>query len=334
MGRVKANDTMARLWHLLEALPKDEPGITAADLERKLDSFDVQRRTIERDLVNLSTIFPIDCNDDKQPYRWRWMKGRSLSLPALTISEALSLCMLEQHLKTLLPMSVLAALESHFEQAKRQLSALTETNTIARWADKVRVVPPSLPLRPPTIKVGILEVVQEALLKDVQIACLYQPASSDQSEARQLHPLALVQRGPVMYLVASASRKPKTKLYALHRFDHVEITEEPVKRPDGFDIDSYIAKGALQFGNGKMLKLKAGIAEDLAVHLMETPLSGDMQIEERDEEYLLTATVPDSWQLRWWLLSWGASVEVLGPKGLRNELAKQIYIAHQKYTRT
>jgi len=111
-----------------------------------------------------------------------------------------------------------------------------------------------------------------------------------------------------------------------NRFQQVEITEKPVDRPAGFDIDTYIKRGNLQFGNGKALRLKASIDDDLAAHLIETPLSEDMQIKERDEDCLLTATVPDSWQLRWWLLSWGASVEVLGPKGLRNELTKLLHM--------
>ena len=66
------------------------------------------------------------------------------------------------------------------------------------------------------------------------------------------------------------------------------------------------------------------VDEVLASRLEETPLSEDMLIKHKDEEYLLTETVADSWQLRWWLLSWGSAVEVLGPKQLREETVDEV----------
>ncbi len=324
MGKAKSNDTIARQWHLLKTLPKRPPGVTPGDLTDKLESFRVDKRTVERDLVKLSGIFPLCCNNKGVPHGWYWMEGKGLNLPSLTVQEALSLNLLEQYLKPLLPAPVLTVLTSHFEEATRKLAELTGSNTVAAWTDKVRMVPPSLPLLPPVIVAGVLESVQEALLKDLQIECAYQSAGAEAPEARRLHPLALVQRGPVMYLVATTSGAAQVKLYALHRFHKIEITEAPIVRPKGFNIDTYIATGSLQFGTGKTLRLKAGIDGNLAAHLAETPLSEDMRIVARDEDYLLTATVADSWQLRWWLLSWGSVVEVLGPKGLREEIAGKI----------
>lgn len=326
MGQSNKRDALMRQWVLLQSIAPKPPGKTVTELMAALnkEGFDVTRRTVERDLWTLREPFSLTCNNKGTPNGWHYSSGTKLSFHALTVSEALSLRLLKEYLKPLLPAQILSVLESRFDEAEHLLSQVACKNVAANWADKVRVVQPTLPLLPPVINEGVLESIQEALLKDAQIACLYKPASSDQPETRQLHPLALVQRGPVMYLVASASGKPKAKLYALHRFEQVEITEEPVERPEGFDIDSYIAKGALQFGNGKTLRLKASIDEDLAAHLLETPLSEDMLIKERDEDCLLTATVSDSWQLRWWLLSWGSSVEVLGPKGLRNEIQDKI----------
>ena len=331
MGKAKSNDTIARQWQLLQELPKGPPGVTSRDLTGRLESFRVDKRTVERDLVSLSRLFPLCCNNKGVPHGWHWMDGKGLNLPALTVPEALSLHFMEQYLKSLLPASVLTVLAPHFEEATRKLAELTGSNTVAAWTDKVRIVPPSLPLLPPVIVEGVLESAQEALLKDLQIECTYQSAGAEAPEARRLHPLALVQRGPAMYLVATASNATQVKLYALHRFHKVEITEAPIVRPKGFNIDTYIAKGNLQFGNGKTLRLKANIDEELAAHLAETPLSEDMRIAERDGDYLLTATVADSCQLRWWLFSWGASVEVLGPKGLRGEIADEIRILHRHY---
>jgi hypothetical protein len=94
----------------------------------------------------------------------------------------------------------------------------------------------------------------------------------------------------------------------------------PYRRPKRFDIDAHIAAGSLQFGNGKTLRLKASIDDGLAYFLRETPISEDMRIDERGKDYLLTATVADSWQLRWWILSWAASLVVNKPHTLRKDV--------------
>ena len=39
--------------------------------------------------------------------------------------------------------------------------------------------------------------------------------------------------------------------------------------------------------------------------------------ETEEDDVVITATVPDSMELRWWLLSFGDEVEVLGPPALR-----------------
>ena len=45
----------------------------------------------------------------------------------------------------------------------------------------------------------------------------------------------------------------------------------------------------------------------------------------------MTATVPDSQQLRWWLLGQGAGIEVLEPVALRRELQERIKQTTARY---
>ncbi|WP_157705952.1 WYL domain-containing protein [Shewanella bicestrii] len=58
-----------------------------------------------------------------------------------------------------------------------------------------------------------------------------------------------------------------------------------------------------------------------------------MQLSKIDDEWcLLTATVIDSWQLRWWIMSHAVSVEVLEPTALRENMKKQFSVALGYYT--
>lgn len=58
--------------------------------------------------------------------------------------------------------------------------------------------------------------------------------------------------------------------------------------------------------------------------MRETPLSSNMRLEPEEDGHRLTATVQDSWQLRWWLLSQAGSIAVREPVALREELIRQL----------
>lgn len=333
MPKSSSGNAMARQWTMLKLLPGKPPGLDANQIKARLaeQGYDVDKNTVTRDLKALSVVFPLVRNDKGVPHGWYWMKDSGLDVPALDVTDALSLTLLRDFLAPLLPASVVSVLQPRFEQADRVLTQLSQSNHLATWGDKVRSVPPTLPLLAPDIDMELLTRIEDALLRDKQIDCRYRSADGRETEQR-LHPLALVQRGPVTYLVAIAFDYDDARLYAAHRFVTVDMTDEPARRPGGFDIDTYIADGALEFGNGKKIRLKAHVSEALASILEETPLSEDMRIMRKNGELLMTATVADSEQLRWWVLSWGPSVEVRRPTGLRNAISKLIDSAHRIYT--
>jgi len=66
--------TLSRQWALLRQLPSRSPGITSAELVWRLRDvgFNVSKRTVERDLNELSLIFPLDRNDKSIPFGWHW----------------------------------------------------------------------------------------------------------------------------------------------------------------------------------------------------------------------------------------------------------------------
>ncbi|MBA1201514.1 WYL domain-containing protein [Pseudomonas capeferrum] len=66
--------TLSRQWALLRQLPGRSPGITSAELVWRLRDvgFTVSKRTVERDLNELSLIFPLERNDKSIPFGWHW----------------------------------------------------------------------------------------------------------------------------------------------------------------------------------------------------------------------------------------------------------------------
>jgi predicted DNA-binding transcriptional regulator YafY len=322
----KVHNSLARQWELLRRLPPKGPGKTAKELVQELKDagFKVSKRTVERDLGDLLEAFDLNCNNAGVPYGWHWIPGASPEMPGLTLAEALSLRLLENYLQPLLPASILSVLAPRFSSASKTLNALSEENTVARWTDKVRAVSPSLPFLPPKIADGVLESVQEAVLLERQIEVDYQSFHAPQASTLRLHPLAIVQRGPVTYLIATAFGYADIRLYAVHRIAVAVLTAEPATRSPDFNLDAYIAQGGMLFGSGENIQLEAHISDSLAHILRETPIAEDMALEADGEQWKLSATVADSWQLHWWVLSQGAAITVLGPEQLRVAMVAEL----------
>jgi predicted DNA-binding transcriptional regulator YafY len=79
--------TIIRQWHLLTLLPKGPRRIDSATLAERLRArgLEVHRRTVQRDLVELASVFPIVSDERSKPYGWRWADDAELlcAIPAL-----------------------------------------------------------------------------------------------------------------------------------------------------------------------------------------------------------------------------------------------------------
>lgn len=329
-----AKNTMARQWELLKLLPGRHPGLTAQEICQRLSGagYQVSKRTIERDLIDLSQLFPLQCNDKGMPYGWYWMKDRAVDLPGLALGEALTLRLVEDYIRPLVPAEMLTGLESRFRQARQKLQTLHDENTSARWLDKVASVHPELPLLPPQLDSSVLEMVQSALLDERQVQCSYYSAHADRTATHTLNPLGLVQRGQITYLVATAFPHRDVRLWAVHRIRSAEVSRDLCIVPDGFTLKGYIESGAMAFGVPKIIELKAWITNDLARLIGETPLAEDMTLENAGEGKMLSATVPETWQLHWWALSHAGNLVVLSPPEFRSAVKQRLERAQEMYS--
>lgn len=316
---------LLRQWEILTHLPVWPHTITVSALHRKLtdNTFDISERTLQRDLNNLSVTFGIT-NDEARPPGWCWPKDghkRVRNLPMLNVEEALTFKLVQDYLTPLLPSALLNHLEPFFELADMRCS--TPNNTaLTGWPDKIAVVAAAQPLLPPHISDDVQAAVSDALLRGRMLRIEYQNREQTAPEERRVHPLAIVIRGSMIYLVAAAENHEHIRLRAMHRIHRAEAMDEAARVPKGYTLKGYIADGWLGFGQGKQLVLKAIFTNQAAQHLEDTPVSADQSIVDAGEGYKrVTATLADTQQLLWWLLGFGDKVVVLEPLELRETIA-------------
>lgn len=332
-------DTLSRHWQTLQLLPRAPKSISTTDLLVKLvdAGYTLTRRTLERDLMRLQSQFAIVDVSKQRPQLWAWdAAAPPLLAPLLSHSEALTLLMAQQHLRGVLPASTLGHLQGYFDLAAQCLdpmsvTALRQPRPELHWRNKVRVLPSNQALLAPTVDAAALATVQEALLQGEQCEVCYHKRSDTTQDKTQdnatgdtypIHPLGLVQRGALLYVVCTIKDYPDIKLLAMHRVSRAAPLKARAVTPAGFDLDAYIASGALGWRSDSETILLGAVFTPLAGdHLRETPLSADQTIAlNAAGELVVQATVQCTPQLEWWLLGFGAGVTVTAPAALREKL--------------
>ena len=335
MRPVNAVKSVHRQWMILKFLSRSAEGKTTDEILDHLTSEDVsqQLRTIQRDLAFLSEIFHIENERNGHEVRWRWMPGSSGALmPGLSFSDCLSLLLVESSIKPLLPVQLLKRLQPQFALAKQTLS---QSSLFANWSEKFASAAPELSNIPPLIDEKVLERVQNAVLRQQQLEIRYQAINHSAPRQYHLAPLALVQRGQVLYLIATVEGYSDIRRFAMHRMSSAELLgmNNPIT---DFSLKAYLAAGGMQFASDDAagsIQLKARVRKQQASFIAEQPIAEDMELTPIDDDwYRLEATVSDSWQLRWWIMSHAADIEVLEPENLRANVSKQLENALALYS--
>jgi predicted DNA-binding transcriptional regulator YafY len=334
MPSASAHHAVERQWHLLDSLPSTAPGKTVVELTQLLadEGFKVDRRTVQRDLVSLASRFPICPSDALQP-GWYWLNRKAFDTMGMTVSDAFTLHMLDRHLKAVMPVATTKQLQPLFELAKAKLDAEAESNDIAHWATLIAVEGSGLPVIAPEINQAILETIQNVLFQRPRekLKIHYTKAGAKTAKAHIVDPVGLVQSGGKTYLVAVNPKFPEPATYALHRIDKAERTYERSTLPKGVSLQRFIDEGKIQFFNEGIIDLKARVSKRLGDQLAETKLSETQQLPEIEGGYELSVTLPNSLRLRQWLLSWAGHIEVLEPKTLREDIARQLREGAERY---
>jgi predicted DNA-binding transcriptional regulator YafY len=318
------HDSLARQWHMVRMVPRYPQKITVQAICGRLASagFEITQRSVQRDLNELSNFLPLQCDEREKPYGWSWQKDApSFDLPGLTVPEAITLAMAEYFLQNLLPQPMLRQLQPQFQAAHKILATQGAGNHRRTWLSKVVSVSATQPLLAPKIDAEVQSVISGALLNERQALIRYRRRSEAKAITARIHPLALIQRGPMLYLCCRFFDYDDLRTLALNRISSVTLLEESTVYPKGFSLQEMADKGVWGFGAGEKEKLEAVFSPGYGDHLYETPLSRDQVITVlHDGALRIEATVADAPQLLWWLLGFGEGVEVIRPAKLRQAI--------------
>lgn len=325
------SDTLNRHWHMLSAIPRWPRKVSVDTLHQNLSDsgYSVTVRTIQRDLESLCSRFPLVRDDRNKPFGWSWAAdARVFDIPGMDAPTALAFRLADTFLSPLLAPAMRAQLQPHLAQADKVL----KNTPLDKLTSHVRVLPRGQQLKPPPIHPTIVDTVYRGLAEQKQLAISYRTRKhqAQQAPTAQVHPLGLVFRDSVAYLVCCFWDYSDPRLLALHRMDEAQLLETPSHRPANFNLDTWLNEAGFAMRTGETIRLVARFTRGAALHLAEGGLSDDQQLTPVDDKWVqLEATVRETEQLHWWLLGFGAQVEVIEPGALRLRL-RQIIIDMSK----
>lgn len=347
------SEQLYRQIQILRVLSRYPKFATTKQLEEllKRQGFNFVKETVQRDVNKLCVAFRgaidkesyeafyartgVSMEGDKSQHVFWTAESKPFSLANLSVNQALSLSLLQKFLTPLMPQSTLDDLEVFFDEAAATLANLSE-NSLSQWPKKIAIVNPTQPLLTPSIDADIHATITEALLSDQQLQLRYRRSDGVENDY-QVNPLGLVLRSGCCYLVATKTATHEKRIFALHRILQAKTLESEVVRPDDCDLQHFIDQGHMGFdltgaGSYGLIRLKAIFDPITANHLSESRLSEDQVIKKLDDQHFeISATVQESEQLFWWLLSFGFRVEVLEPLHLRKKMADSVKVLAEKY---
>jgi len=197
--------------------------VTAPELA---DELEVSVKTARRDLEALSMAgIPVYSTTGRNG-GWQLLGGSRTDLSGLTATEATMLFLVAGPASMATPEA---------KQALRKLvQALPETfRAEAEAAAAATVLDPAGWGGTMTSAPRFLDELRHAVVDARRVRLAYADREGTPSE-RVVHPLGVVKKGPTWYLVADTARGQRT--FRIGRVRGVEVLDEPVSRPDGFDL--------------------------------------------------------------------------------------------------
>jgi predicted DNA-binding transcriptional regulator YafY len=285
--------------------------VTAAEVAAELE---VSVKTARRDLEALSLAgIPVY----SQPGRsggWQLLGGARTDLSGLTASEARTLFLVAGPSAAVTPEAkaalrkLMRALPAPF-RAEAEAAAGAVVLDPAGWGKE------------PAPGSGHIETLQRAVIEKVQVRLAYADHAGTASE-RLVHPLGLVAKGGVWYLVADTAVGRRT--FRVGRIRAVELTDLPAVRPEDFDLSEAWQEIAATVEE-RRTRVRAFISVD-AVFLvgLRAQLGSDVMVGEEVSAGRFEAQIAGSSyrMIAEQLAGWGKKIAVIGPEEVRRELAR------------
>lgn len=115
----ESSKAILRQWHIIWYLVGGQY-VSTSNIREHLQTLgiEVELRTIQRDLNMLEKVLPIECRRDSMPHSWRLVKAQEASADYLSMTQALTIRLVEEQLKDVMSAKQIQELQPLFMRAR------------------------------------------------------------------------------------------------------------------------------------------------------------------------------------------------------------------------
>ncbi|MCP3935948.1 MAG: WYL domain-containing protein [Actinomycetia bacterium] len=299
-----------RLVAILLLLQQREQ-VTAAEVAQELE---VSERTARRDLDALAMAGVPVYSVQGRGGGWRLVGGARTDLSGLTASEARALFLVAGSASAATP-AVKAALRKLIRALPEPFRVDAEAAASSLVVDPQRWGSSRIERRDP----HFLDELQDAVIRGVQVRLGYIDSDGAKTE-RTVHPLGIVAKGPMWYLVSNT--EAGRRIFRIDRVSSVAPTTDPVHRPEGFELAKSWREIADEIDRRRTpLEIQAVCAPD-GIGLLRMVLRNRLDVGGPTTDGRIDVVIrgPNEYALAGELAGLVEWLEVTGPPGVRDHL--------------
>jgi len=302
------------------------------------DALDVDRRTAYRIRETLEELgFPIydesSALDGKKRYRFEesyLKKLPNLNLPELnlSLSELIALYFIRGNARLFSGTDI----EHNIESAYAKLDVFMPEG-LAKKLEKVKTlfVPTAKFSKDYSGKQDIIDTLTEAVFQQKTCLVEYHSFYDDTVKAFKIDPLRFFERGGGLYLFVHTTSYGHIRVLAVERIQTLTVTEASFISPEDFDPDALL-ENAFSIVYDEPIEVKIRFSSEIARYIKERVwVKGQVITDRADGSIDLDLKTSGWFDVKKWILSYGAEAELLEPIKLRKEVIEEIRLSQRVY---
>lgn len=180
-------------------------------------------------------------------------------------------------------------------------------------------------------KEALIDTLAEAILGQHTCVVEYHSFADDKTKKYQIDPLRFFERDGGLYLFIRATRFGDIRVLAVERISQIETTQNTFTYPTGFDPEALLDRSFGMYYDDP-LEVKIWFSADQARYIRERQWAQEQKITKRKDGSIVLWMKTSGWyDVKKWVLSFGADARVLEPLHLRDKIRKEVDMMLQGY---
>lgn len=298
-----------------------------ANCQTMAREYEVSTKSIQRDIdyLKYQCEAPIEYDSSKKGY---YYTESNFKMPAVQInaSDLFAISIAEKVLKQHEDTPIYQKLLSVFKRIEESLPEKVSIHP--SWIDnRISIIQQ----QKTTIIPEIWSSVADALQRNHTLAISYRKPGATHAKKRDVEPYHLVNFQGEWYLVGFCHLRKKILTFSISRIQSAQATNHAFSVPASFDF----AETSTRFGiftGDETYRVRIHFSPHHADYVREREWHPSQKItQQKDGSLIFALTASHLFEIRQWVLSWGAGVTVLEPQELVDQVKNELAAALRHY---